>query len=215
VIRSGIVAIFSVSLCAGSRSAEEIAAQVESHYNQARTLSVKFFEAYEVQGHKRPTESGTLRLQKTGKMRWDYERPAGKLFLSDGKNIYLYTSGDNRVEKIRIRDTEDMRAPFAFLLGHLDFKKQFRDFRERTEEGGEWLDASPKTDRAPYERVEMLVATSGSIRRLKILGKDGSLTSFAFSDEMLNLQIDDKLFHFTVPPGAEVVDAVEFGSEGN
>jgi outer membrane lipoprotein carrier protein len=191
-----------------------MAAQVEARYNQAHTLSVKFFEDYEVQGHKRPTESGILLLRKSGKMRWDYDRPAGKVFLSDGKDIYLYTSGDNRVEKIRIRDTEDMRAPFAFLLGHLDFRKQFRDIRERTEEEGEWLDASPKTDRAPYERVEMLVTTSGLIRRLKIFGKDGSLTSFAFSDEMLNPQIDDKLFHFTVPPGAEVVDAVEFGSEG-
>ena len=44
------------------------------------------------------TESGTLRLRKPGRMRWDYTDPAGKLFLSDGKNLYLYTPANNEVE---------------------------------------------------------------------------------------------------------------------
>ena len=56
-------------------------------------------------------------------------RPAGKLFISDdGKTALLYTAGENRVEKMPLKDTEDMRAPLAFLLGRLDMKKEFRDF---------------------------------------------------------------------------------------
>jgi outer membrane lipoprotein carrier protein len=50
-------------------------------------------------------------------MRWDYLRPAGKLFISDGKTVYLYSASENRVEKMPLKDTEDMRAPLAFLLG--------------------------------------------------------------------------------------------------
>lgn len=188
--------------------------RVQNRYNDARTLSVRFVENYTYQGRGRPPETGILTLRKQGKMRWDYSQPAGKLFISDGKAVYLYTSGDNRVEKIPIRDTEDMRAPLAFLLGHLDLKKEFKDFATSPGEEGTWLNASAKSDRMPYERVEMLVGESGSIGHLKILGRDGSAMDFVFTNERLNPPVDDKLFHFAIPPGAEVIDAVDFGAEG-
>jgi outer membrane lipoprotein carrier protein len=147
-------------------------------------------------------------------MRWDYAQPAGKVFVSDGKTVYLYTSADNRVEKIPIRDTEDMRAPLAFLLGHLDFRKEFRNLQTRPAEGGTWLEAAAKNDQTPYARVEMLVGNDGSVGQLKVLGRDSSSMSFTFSDEILNPPVDDKLFQFKVPRGAEVVDAVELQDKG-
>ena len=69
-----------------------------------------------------------MTLRKPGRMRWDYSEPSGKLFLSDGKDVYLYTPDANRVEKTKLKASEDMRAPLAFLLGKLDFSKEFRDF---------------------------------------------------------------------------------------
>jgi outer membrane lipoprotein carrier protein len=148
-------------------------------------------------------------------MRWDYTRPAGKLFISDGKNVYLYTARDNRVEKLKLKDTEDMRAPLAFLLGRLDMKKEFRDFELHGADAGMWLDASAKNARVPYEKVEMLIAPDASIRALRVIGRDESLLSFSFHNERLNPPAAEELFHFTVPPGAEVVDSLGVGAEGN
>jgi outer membrane lipoprotein carrier protein len=198
---------------AGSPSADQIITQVQNRYNSARTLSVDFVESYSLQGHARPPESGTLRLRKQGKMRWDYTRPAGKLFISDGKTVYLYTARDNRVEKVPLKDTEDMRAPLAFLLGRLELRKEFRDFKVRPGEGGAWLEASAKNDRIPYEQVEMLIAPNGEVKQLKVLGRDQSLLAYSFSQEQLNPPLADSIFHFEIPPGAEVVDAIEFRSE--
>ena len=65
-------------------------------------------------------------LRKPGKMRWDYSQPKGKLFVSDGKFLWLYTPDENRVEKMKLKESEDMRAPLAFLLGKLDFDKEFQ-----------------------------------------------------------------------------------------
>jgi outer membrane lipoprotein carrier protein len=195
-------------------TADALIAQVESRYNKAQTLSVQFEESYSLLGWKRPPESGTLTLRKRGKMRWDYARPPGKLFISDGKTVFLYTSGDNRVEKVPLRDTEDMRAPLAFLLGKLEMKKEFRDFQVREESNGTLLSASAKDDRLPYKTVEMLIAEDGSIRQLQVAGRDESLLSFVFRDEKLNVPLNDSIFHFTIPPGAEVVDAVDYKSEG-
>jgi outer membrane lipoprotein carrier protein len=151
-----------------------------------------------------------LSLRKKGKMRWDYSRPAGKLFISDGKDVFLYTASDNRVEKVPLKDTEDMRAPLAFLLGRLDMKKEFRDFGTRAGEGGIWLDARAKADRLPYDKVEMLVSDAGAIEKLNVIGRDQSVLCYTFSGETLNPPLKDALFHFDIPVGAQVVDAVSF-----
>ncbi len=72
---------------------------VEQRYNRAKTLQVHFVESYSVQGRARKSESGELTLRKPGRMRWDYTSPSGKLFVSDGKDVYLYTPEAHRVEK--------------------------------------------------------------------------------------------------------------------
>ena len=195
------------------QTADELIHRIESRYNRVRTLSVTFVENYSLLGHARRPEMGTLILRKQGKMRWDYTQPKGKLFVSDGKNVYLYTANDNRVEKVSLKESEDMRAPLAFLLGRLDLKREFRDFQVRPDDGGVWLDASAKDGRAPYERVEMLIASDASVRQLNIKARDQSLISYRFTNEILNPPISDQPFHFTIPPGAEVVDSIEFGSE--
>jgi outer membrane lipoprotein carrier protein len=213
VSRLSSLLALGASVLAASPTADALIKQVQDRYNGARTLSVNFVESYSIEGHRRPPEAGNLILRKQGKMRWDYTQPAGKLFISDGKNLFLYTAGDNRVEKVPLKDTEDMRAPLAFLLGHLEMKKEFRDFQVRAAEGGTWLDAAAKSDRMPYEQVEMLIAPDGSIIDLKVLGRDQSLLEYAFTGERLNPPVSDALFHFQIPPGAEVVNAVEFGSQ--
>lgn len=194
--------------------ADELIKKVQARYNGAHTLAVDFVENYSILGHVRRPESGTLTLRKQGKMRWDYTQPQGKLFISDGKNLFLYTSMDNRVEKVPLKDTEDMRAPLAFLLGRLDMKKEFRSFSVRPGDGGTWLGASAKNDRVPYSSIEMLIAADGSVRQLKVAGRDESLLAYSFANEKLNPPLSDQAFHFRIPRGAEVVDAVEFGSEG-
>ena len=207
-----MMALIGSSAVLAETATDALIKQVQERYNGARTLSVDFTENYSIEGHPRPPETGTLTLRKQGKMRWDYSRPEGKLFVSDGKNVYLYTARDNRVEKVPLKDTEDMRAPLAFLLGRLDMKKEFRDFRVRPGEGGTWLDADAKNDRMPYEKVEMLIASDGSVRQLKVAGRDDSLLAFSFNNEKLNPRIGDQLFHFAVPAGAEVVNSMDFGS---
>lgn len=207
-----LVGSFRIFAASAPQSTNDLIKQVQNRYNSAKTLSVRFVESYSIEGHKRRPEAGILTLRKQGKMRWDYTQPEGKLFISDGKEVYLYTSEDNRVEKVPLKDTEDMRAPLAFLLGRLDMKKEFRDFQTHSTGTGVWLDASSKNDRVPYKNVEMLIAPDASIRQLKVSGRDESVLEFAFSDEKLNPSVSDAFFHFTAPPGAEVVDALAVGN---
>jgi len=202
-------------LLSAATTTDELIRRVETRYNAAHTLSVEFVENYNMQGHPRPPEIGTLTLRKVGKMRWDYTRPSGKLFISDGKTAYLYSAGENRVERMPLKDTEDMRVPLAFLLGRLDMKKEFRDFSSRPGEGSTaWLVARSKNDRTPYDNIEMLIAPDGSIHELKVAGRDQSLLAFTFKSERMNPPVNDNLFRFAIPAGADVVDSVAWDGQG-
>jgi outer membrane lipoprotein carrier protein len=178
---------------------------IEQRYNRAKTLQVQFVESYSIQGQPRKSESGELTLRKPGRMRWDYTAPPGKLFLSDGKDLYLYTPEANRVEKMKLKESEDMRAPLAFLLGKLDFGKEFRDFDVKRQGANFLLAAKAKTDKLPYEKVEMLVTPDYQIQRLMVSGQDQSILSFRFDQEKLNLPVNDAQFKFQMPAGATLI----------
>lgn len=178
---------------------------IEQRYNRAQTLQVQFSESYTVQGRPRKGESGELTLRKPGRMRWDYTNPAGKLFVSDGKDVYLYTPEANRVEKTKLKASDDMRAPMAFLLGKLDFAKDFRDFEVKPDGTNYLVVARAKSDKLPYERVQMLVTPDYEIQRLVINGQDQSILTFQFSGERVNPPVDDSQFKFQMPAGATLV----------
>lgn len=179
---------------------------VETRYNHAKTLKVVFHESYTASGYPREAESGDLTLRKPGRMRWDYTTPSGKLFLSDGKDVYLYTPDSHRVERMKLKESDDMRAPLAFLLGKLDFQKEFKDF-VLTPQAPYWkIAARAKSDKLPYEQIEMLIATDYSIQRLVITGQDKSVLTFQFNGEQVNPAVNDAIFKFQLPAGATVVN---------
>lgn len=179
--------------------------KIENRYNSTQSLTLLFSETYS--GAMRPsqTESGTLYLRKPGRMRWEYSNPPGKIFLSDGKDVYLYTPDDRRAEKSKLKESEDMRAPLAFLLGKLDFSKEFRTVTSRKEGSEEWIVAEPKSQNLAYSKVEFLALPSGEIERVRITGQNHTQLDFKFSGEKLNAPVAPALFTFHPPPGVNVI----------
>ena len=164
--------LLPVSLAGQTPSLGPMLKAVETRYNHAQKLQVLFHEAYTGPGQARRTESGTLQLRKPGRMRWDYTSPQGKLFVSDGKFLWLYTPSNHQVEKMKIKESDDMRAPLAFLLGKLHFDKEFRNVQGQPAGGGTRITAEPKTDSLPYTKVEFVVGPDTQIRRVQVTGFD-------------------------------------------
>jgi outer membrane lipoprotein carrier protein len=181
---------------------------VEQRYNRAQTLEVLFSQRYTMQGRTR-TESGRLWLRKPGRMRWEYAQPAGKLFVSDGKFVYFYSPASNRAEKAKLKASEDLRAPLAFLLGKLDFDREFQSFTSTAQGADTLITAKAKADRLPYSEVEFLVTPEHAIRRLLVRGQDRSILEYFFDGEKVNPPVDNALFGFKLPPGAEFVEALD------
>jgi outer membrane lipoprotein carrier protein len=196
-----------VSAFAADTPLDTLLKGVETRYNKAKTLQVLFHEDYTPPGRPKRTESGSLVLQKKGKMRWDYDQPKGKLFVSDGKFLWLYTPSDNRAEKMKLKESDDMRAPLAFLLGTLDFEKEFRNLQAKPEGADTRILAEPKTDNLPYSAVEFVVGPDQHIKVVKVTGYDHSIIEFRLDQEKLDVPVNGKIFQFQAPKGAQVVEA--------
>jgi len=176
---------------------------VEDRYNKIQTLQVKFTEKITQRGHTR-SESGTLYLRKKGKMRWEYA--SGMLFVSDGKFIYSYYPDEHRAEKMSMKESDDMKAPLAFLLGDVNFERDFGKYDSKPEDGGALVTALPKSDKFPYTAVTFLIAGDSIIRRLEVKLQNNDLMVFTFEGEKKNPLLTDALFQFTPPKGVEFDD---------
>jgi outer membrane lipoprotein carrier protein len=186
IVKARVAGVLFVlaSFCASAADLSNILKNIEKRYNRAQTLEVRFAESYKMQGRTR-TESGDLLLRKPGRMRWQYTNPAGKLFVSDGKTVYFYSSETNRAERMKLKETDDMRAPMAFLLGRLDFDKDFGRYTYKPEGNGWFITAIPRSEKVPYREVSFLVGPDSRIERLIVTGQDSSVLDFSFSGETI------------------------------
>jgi outer membrane lipoprotein-sorting protein len=102
-----------------------------------------------------------------------------------------------------------MRVPLAFLLGKLNFEKEFRNVKAAPEGSDQRITAEPKNDNLPYSKVEFVVGPDRHIKMVKVIGFDRSTVEFHFDQEKVDPPLDDKLFKFQVPPGATLVEAAQ------
>lgn len=204
VIPALSAALFAPAAAKGNL--ESLLTTVENRYNRTQSLKLNFSEIYAGSGRPAQMESGVLYLRKPGKMRWEYSSPAGKVFLSDGKDVFQYLPEDHQATRSKLKQTDDMRAPLAFLLGKLDFRKEFKSFETSGDPVGTWIIAAPKSDNLIYNKVEFLAGADGEIHRLRVTGQEGEKLSFEFSNEQVNAPISPAMFTFQPPAGVRIVE---------
>ncbi len=198
--------LLSLPALAVPRDLDTLLKTIEARYNRSQSLKLDFSETYAGTARPMQRESGVLYLRKPGRMLWDYTSPAGKVFLSDGKEVFQYTPADPQATRSKLKESDDMRAPLAFLLGKLDFAKEFKSFRTTPDPAGTWIVAEPKSENLAYSAVEFLAGPDGEIHRVVVTGQDGSKLDFAFSHEQLNAAVSPAMFTFHAPPGVPVVE---------
>jgi outer membrane lipoprotein carrier protein len=191
----------------------KIADQVDKHYNSMNSLQTNFTEVYRGGGMTR-NETGVMYLKKPGRMRWDYESPTKKVFLTDGKTAWFYVPGERQARKTSVKKLDDFRSPLRYLLGRTKLEKEFNGLSVMTSDksltaGNVVLSGIPKgmEDRVQETRLE--IAPDGSIVRISIEELDGSFTEFRFQQPRENVQVADAKFKFAAPPGVEVMEATE------
>lgn len=208
--RAGFILGASALLSFGQGSgptAKELAARVDRHYDQLHSLKAGFSESYQGMGIQR-TESGTLLLEKPGRMKWEYSSPPGKLFVLDGRFAWFYASGDPQVQRVPAKELDDLRSPLRLLLGHTELEKELINLTAAPSANGSFtLSGQPKGETNRVAKLTLTVTGDGTITGIEIEETDGALTRFSFTGQEPNVEIPATTFHFTPPAGVPIVDA--------
>lgn len=207
------VALFVLAVAAGARAqnptAAALAKKVDQHYNHLHSLVTRYTERYQGMGMDR-TESGTLSLEKPGRMRWAYDLPAGKLFILDGTNAISYTPGDAEATRFPEKKLDDLRSPLRFLLGHTELQTELQGLSltlvNLNGQTGYTLWGTPVGMEQKVRSLAVTVDAQGVIHTLRIEETDGAITTFTFSDMHENVPVKDGDFRFIPPAGVVVID---------
>ena len=93
-------------------------------------------------------------------MRWDYQRPMEKLFVSDGKEVSLYVPDEHQLTRTPMKSSDDFRIPFELLLTRLDLRRVFA----RVETSRHGAGARPRRSSAarfpPRRNLPRIIPTS-------------------------------------------------------
>jgi outer membrane lipoprotein carrier protein len=181
---------------------------LQAKYNKLSSLSADFTQIYNAPGQRTRRESGHLLLKKPGKMRWDYTTPEAKLFLSDGKWLYEYVAAERYASRSSVKASGDMRAPFAFLLGRGNLRRDFKRIEFAQESpvraGDKVLRMIPKRAADFKELVIEIEPASLQIARLTLVESGGARSDFLFSNVRDNAPASEAQFVFKAPAGVEV-----------
>jgi outer membrane lipoprotein carrier protein len=204
----------AVTARAQSPAAGEIAARVQQKYDAVRDFSADFtHEAESGVLRKKLVERGTVMVKKPGKMRWAYKAPEETLFVSDGSRMFMFTPADNQVIVSQVPADDQATTAVLFLTGK---GKLTRDFVVTLTDGapaGTYaLKLQPKLEERDYDWLQLVVdRTTFQIRSLTAADKQGTRSTFTFSDFKENVGLPDKTFAFTIPRGADVIQAGQPG----
>jgi outer membrane lipoprotein carrier protein len=213
VLPALLAATAAVSIGAAVRqpagSATDVAAALQRKYDTIKDFSADFVhEAESSVLRKKLTERGTVLVKKPGRMRWAYKAPEEKLFVSDGTTAYMYVPADNQVVVTPIGSGDHATTAVLFLSGRGNLTRDFNvSFAKNGGGPDTWaLRLEPRTEERDYDWLEVVVDRANyRIRSLTAAEKQGTTSTFRFSNFKENVGLSDKTFAFTIPRGADVI----------
>ena len=186
--------------------------RLEAHYDTLDGFEAEFTQRYQRKILRRAVEeSGRVFVKKPGRMRWEYQSPEEKLFVTDGSRSYFYIPIENQV-MVSHHPQGAMGmgegSPFELLTGRSRMTDSFVFFASDAPptRGGKVLHLIPIRRHEEFEDAEMEVdPETGELLRVVLIDAQRNRTEFIFENIRKDLDLPESLFQFTIPSGVEVV----------
>ncbi|HEV7732535.1 MAG TPA: outer membrane lipoprotein chaperone LolA [Candidatus Binatia bacterium] len=181
--------------------------RLQQRYDKTDTLQADFSQTVESATLAGTLEStGTVAFAKPNRMRWDYLSPEPQLIVGDGESLWIYQPDLKQVIKAPLKDAFQSTTPVTFLAGLGQVERDF-DVSLEKDESEQWvLKLVPKKKGQGIGDMILGVRKSdASVAEARITDPAGTTTRIRFSNEKLNAPVAEDRFHFTPPPGVDVV----------
>jgi outer membrane lipoprotein carrier protein len=180
-------------------------ARVEAYLASTRTLTAEFTQVVRNRdGAVGDRSAGTLSLARPDRFRWDYREPYVQTMVADGKRLWLY---DSDLEQVTVRTLETGlgATPAMLLSGAGRVGDAFESDAIEQKGAWTWCRLRPKAAGSDFERVGLAFDARGELAAMELEDKLGQSTVVEFGGARRNAPLDDALFRFTPPPGADVI----------
>lgn len=178
--------------------------RMKEYFQNIQSVQANFHQVVtDKQGHKTQEVTGSMRLQKPNKFRWDYNKPYVQQIVGDGEKIWLFDPELNQVT-VRSFSKAASSSPAALLAGGKDIERSFA-IKDTSRKGNlEWVMAIPKVRETGFERL-FLGFKGDELMEMELHDSFGNRTAIEFSDVQRNPKLPADSFKFVPPLDADVL----------
>ncbi len=204
-------AVFVLSILLSSQvhaaGVDDVLSKLQEKYKNMDTLQASFTQSYQSKRFSEGlTEKGVVYLGKGGRMKWDYQKPERKIFLSDGFFYFYYVPADRQVVKTPVNHQDNQQSPALFLAGRGDFGKDFKAEWADPRQASRIIKLTPLNPQPDFQHLIVEVdPVRNLILRLLVIDALDNRTEYKFTNILENPSIPENFFLFQTPPGTDVI----------
>ena len=182
--------------------------RLDRFLTEVKTLSGDFTQTlYDESDRAVETSAGEVHLERSephGRFRWQYRKPYPQTIVGDGRQVWVY---DPDLEQVTVRplDAALGDTPAALLAGNADVTERFemRDLGDR--EGVAWVSLTPLAGAEGGFQSMALGFSRDALVAMELVDAFSQRTVLEFGTLLRNAPIDDAMFRFVPPAGADVL----------
>ena len=187
-------------------TAEDLAARLQKRYESIHDFTADFEQTVTGLLVKRPTtERGKVLLKKPNRVRFTYEKPEKKEFVSDGVVFRSYFPAGRQGTETPLPKGDEVSTSLLFLAGRGNIVRDFTSKLASGAPAGELhLGLVPKSKQADFQTLTLFV----DVQTLALLGfsttdQQGTST-IRFTNLKENTGLSDRAFDFEFPKGTAI-----------
>ncbi|HET7362241.1 MAG TPA: outer membrane lipoprotein chaperone LolA [Burkholderiales bacterium] len=193
----------ALTLCAAAGAAS--IERYKTFLNGTQSARAQFEQkVYDRSGKLVQQSHGSFVLQRPGRFRWVYGKPADQVIVGDGQRVWIY---DRQLNQVTVRKLASAlgSTPAALLAGARGIEQAFALSEAGEKDGLEWMEARPRERDAGFERVRLGFDAHGLPQAMELTDNFGQTTLLRFSKLERNPKVNPDEFRFDPPKGADVL----------
>jgi outer membrane lipoprotein carrier protein len=190
---------------------DQILDRVEKHYTgksfQAEFVQESSIKAMDIVDF----ASGNTFVRYPGMMRWEYEKPEKQTIITDGHKLWIYRPSDNQVLTGSAPAFFSDGKGASFLSDIKLIRQKFKITLENsTDDFFYELKLQPLEKKLDVTDVRLSVTKNTfTVIRIITYNSYGDENRIEFANHQFDVKLNDSLFSFKIPPGADVLQLDE------
>ena len=186
---------------------DQILDRVEKHYT-GKSFQAKFDQESTIKAMDIVDfASGKIFVRYPGMMRWEYEKPEKQTIITDGHKLWIYRPSDNQVLTGSAPTFFSDGKGASFLSDIKLIRQKFRISLENSKEDFFYeLKLQPLEKKLDVTDIRLSVTKNTfTVIRIITYNSYGDENRIEFTNHQFDVKLNDSLFSFKIPPGADVL----------